>query len=573
MTTQEEIPFTCDGTQRMQRACAGEPFFGAWKGKRYCLFHYPLSSKKQAFVAAVKRKLDSKNFNFEGVWFPDGIRFGELDMNETADFSFAVFNGYVSFSKATFRADVSFERATFNETPQFEHATFAKKVSFNSAQFLKAANFRNATFGGYADFWRCTFIGRAEFDYTKFLQTASFWPGIFNSTASFSNASFVWANFRASEFKEKAVFSWCKFEFAEFIDAEFSEDADFFNARFAGMANFANAKFNAAAHLKMSEFNGEARFISAAFNGEADFSNSVFKDFVSFSEEYGKGGFGRNATCDFRHARFENPERVSFHSMRLRPHWFVNLDPQKFQFIDVKWTENLDRKFIDVELSELKKREEREEKEWAEKRAEWLRNAELSNDKFTIERLQKEEEERRAKIDDPGIKQTRFNRLLSITCRQLAVNAEENNRYDEASGFRFWSMELRRREGLKARGRLSIGILHALYRHLSGYGEEVGRALGILLCIWLFFGFLYTWVGFVRTNLSTPEAAVYKTDEVGSPQKPIKALAYSLEVITLQQPEPRPLTAAARYAVLAERILGPIQFALLALAIRRRFMR
>lgn len=47
----------------------------------------------------------------------------------------------------------------------------------------------------------------------------------------------------------------------------------------------------------------------------------------------------------------------------------------------------------------------------------------------------------------------------------------------------------------------------------------------------------------------------------------------SLEVITLQRPDPQPVTSTARFAVLLERIIGPIQVALLALAIRRRFMR
>lgn len=202
-----------------------------------------------------------------------------------------------------------------------------------------------------------------------------------------------------------------------------------------------------------------------------------------------------------------------------------------------------------------------------------MKNAEQSNDEFTIGRYKKEEEERRDAVNDPVIKRTRFNRLLSITCRELAVNAEENHRYDEASDFRFWSMELRRREGPRARGRLSIGILHTLYRYLSGYGEEVGRAFIILLSIWLLFGLLYTQVGFVRPEPFGPDAAGYRTDDVGSPQKPIKALAYSLEIIILQRPDPQPLTAIARFVVLAERIIGPLQVALLALAIRRRFMR
>ncbi len=43
--------------------------------------------------------------------------------------------------------------------------------------------------------------------------------------------------------------------------------------------------------------------------------------------------------------------------------------------------------------------------------------------------------------------------------------------------------------------------------------------------------------------------------------------------MTLQKPEPRPKSSAARLAVIICAILGPLQGALLALAVRRKFMR
>jgi uncharacterized protein YjbI with pentapeptide repeats len=576
LSSQENVPFACECEESMRIACKGEPFFGEYEGKHYCVFHFPDADKRQAFDIAVKRKIELKDFNFQGVWFSDGRWFSNLDIAEPVNFRFAVFNDRASFYKTVFRDDVSFEGATFNDSSSFEYATFVKKVEFSSARFQKDANCHKTRFGGYANFWRCTFTGRAVFDYAEFHQTASFWPTIFDSIASFSHASFVSANFRASEFNAKAVFSWCAFGFAEFIDASFSKDADFFAARFEGMANFAHAKFDTSAHLKMSEFGSEARFTSAIFNGEADFSHTVFKDFVSFSAEYGSGGFGINAACDFRYARFETPRRISFHSITLRPHWFVNLDPREFQFIDVKWIGNLGREYIDIEIGELRKREELEEKRASERRVERLESAKQYDDKFEIERLKREEVEEsgdEANVTSP--KRTRFYRLLSITCRQLAVNAEESHRYDQASDFRFWSMELKRKEGWGAQSRLSVSILHSLYRHLSGYGEDIGRAFGVLIGIWLIFAFLYTQVGFVRPPSLSPEAeiGVYVADEVGNPLKLVKALSYSLAVMILQRPDPRPVTAAASFAVLAESILGPIQAALFALAVRRRFMR
>ncbi len=573
----EDDPIDPDCTERTLKACEGEPFFGEQEGKRYCVLHFPDVNKKAAFDVAVKKKLELKDFNYRGVWFPNGGRFSGLDIDKPVDFSYAVFNEGASFYSTTFRSKVKVEGAEFNEDARFGGVTFKAEVDFKSVTFRKEADFSRARFEGDADFWRCTFLGDAEFRDTVFLKTASFWPAIFNSTASFTKASFVSANFRASEFNGKAVFMWCAFGFATFRQAAFVSDADFFESRFERMANFDQATFDAVARLKQSEFGAEARFAFTTFNGEADFSYTVFKDFASFSGEHGRSGFGRNAAVDFRDARFEMPNRVSFHGLTLRPHWFVNLDPREFEFIDVKWIGNLSRHSIDEEIGRLRRREELEERLAANSLAARRKSAEQYHDEFEIERLTKYEmQEARAeaaKDDLQRLKRSRFYRLLSITCRQLAVNAEENHRYDQGSDFRFWSMELQRKEGWRARGRLTIGILHSLYRYLSGYGEEILRALLMLVAIFLLFAFLYTRVGFVHPPSPAPAAMMSITDEVGQPQKPTKALAYSLAVITLQRPDPRPLTATAWFTVLAETILGPIQAALLILAVRRRFMR
>src|SRR6266481_2082572 len=75
-------------------------------------------------------------------------------------------------------------------------------------------------------------------------------------------------------------------------------------------------------------------------------------------------------------------------------------------------------------------------------------------------------------------------RLLSIACRQIAVNAEDNHRYEEASNFRYMSMDARRRE--KWRG-FAILNLYWWYWAASGYGERIVRAFLILVGLWLLF--------------------------------------------------------------------------------------
>jgi hypothetical protein len=162
----------------------------------------------------------------------------------------------------------------------------------------------------------------------------------------------------------------------------------------------------------------------------------------------------------------------------------------------VKWRiGNLTQDFINIEIRELKKREELEEKKAADRLVEHRKTVEQYHDEFEIERLKRyEAEETRAEAAKSAENRTRFYRLLSITCRQLALNSEENHRYDQGSDFRFFAMELQRKEGWRTRGPF-VGILQFLYRHLSGYGEEVGRAFLILLGIWVLFALLYTQIG------------------------------------------------------------------------------
>src|SRR5439155_9830383 len=163
-------------------------------------------------------------------------------------------------------------------------------------------------------------------------------------------------------------------------------------------------RFDSTLQLQISAFGSEARFRMVTFNGKVDFSHTVFKGIVSFSAEHGIGGFGTNATCDFRHVRFESPRQVSFHGVTLRPHWFLILDPRELEFIDVKWIGQLRRRFIDLEIGSLRKREELERKEAADNRAKRLRELELFGDQVAVEEL-KEEQVEAAQIEASELNQ------------------------------------------------------------------------------------------------------------------------------------------------------------------------
>jgi hypothetical protein len=178
-------------------------------------------------------------------------------------------------------------------------------------------------------------------------------------------------------------------------------------------------------------------------------------------------------------------------------------------------------------------------------------------------------------------------RLLDIACRQLAVNAEENNRYEDASRFRYMAMETKKLETSRYK---RLFTLTWWYRLSSGYGEGWRRGAVILLLIWLLFAWAYTGfsffvtplppapVGFVRwerkaqsaEELANPTIA---EDTEGEKFGGGKALWYSAAVMALQRPEPKPATNWTRGLIILETLLGPLQAALLALAIRRKFMR
>lgn len=401
---------------REPSVCKELPFYKEHDGQRYCVLHYPGKEKLVAFWEALIRKLNAKDYNFRGVWFPN--------------------------------------------SPFFRDFTFSTPVIFAWATFSEGADFRRTTFSGEANF-TC---------------------------------------------------------------AEFNADAMFDIATFSAEARFEGARFGAEASFEEARFGGEVEFQDATFSGRANFSFATFKDYVRFSGREKRPVFDNGSTLFLQFVRTEKPDSLSFYTLALRPQWFVNADARKFEFINVDWN------WRDISTKEEIKSLERK------------------------------------KVSSP-------HPLLATACRNLATNAEENHRYEEASRFRYMAMDARRLERWRGWAFWTLGWWYWL---ASGYGERVWRAFVVLNCVWLVAAALYTRVGFARwePRVSTQqEAAEARRDEVGEPLKLPRALTYSLGVMTLQKPEPRPATNAAQSLVMLETILGPVQAALLALAIRRKFMR
>ncbi len=364
-----------------------------------------------------------------------------------------------NFYGVYFPEEVDFSNQTPSRSANFSYANFCCNVSFAGVLFRKGADFSYAIFGG-----------NAYFSYS----------GSFNKGLSY---------------------------------ATFCDKADFSHVTFSGAVDFTSAKFHGMTDFSNTTFSGLTEFTTTEFLKEINFCKAQFKDYVKFKDRK----FGEKAALTFDSLRIENPERLSFHSVKLRPHWFINTDPRKFEIIDVLWED---------ELAE-------------------------------------------------ELKASKVPRLLSIAFRQLAMNAEENNRYGEAAQFRYNSMELRRLE--KSNG-LAFWTLDFWYWALSGYGERVGRATIALLLILFLSCVPYWFTGFTSSKDTTQNKKglpiqVMLAPEQNKAKQFLATLVYSLETASLQKPEPRPVTTMARLFVGLETILAPLQAALLALAIRRKYMR
>ncbi|HEU4391862.1 MAG TPA: pentapeptide repeat-containing protein, partial [Blastocatellia bacterium] len=296
---------------------------------------------------------------------------------------------------------------------------------------------------------------------------------------------------------------------AYFHDTGFFKRVTFFSSTFQDVAAFSTA------------FNGAVDFRLAMFGRVTSFNESSFADQVRFSASKERRTFPDGSSVRFEFATFAKPELASFHTMALRPGWFINVDARKFDFTSVDW--------INPSTEELQ----------------------------TL----------------TGRIESASNRLFEKACNQLAVNAEENQRYEESSRLRYIAMEARRLG--RARG-LACWRLDWWYWAASGYGERAGRGLIVLAVIWLLFAGLYTQVGFARwkPELKTEnDVTAAVPDRVGAPLPLTSGLIYSLGVMSLQRPEPSPATPTCYTLIAIETILGPVQAALVALAIRRKFMR
>jgi uncharacterized protein YjbI with pentapeptide repeats len=581
-----------------ERTC-NEPFYKEFNGIPYCVLHFPDVGKKEDFQIAFERRLDPDNenyLNFVGLWFPDLVSFRLESFSFIADFSAVRFTAGAKFSDCEF-LQARFVNAHFGGIADFARAQFEGIADFSGARFQKKVTFRRAIFSNEGRFFRTHFEGLADFGGVQIEGEASFHQAVFDhayfglaripvpeskakatdssqfesyrskfASAYFGGATFVRCDFNQACFAQSvSFFSAQSKEFSDFSSVDFNK-ADFSNSQLA-QANFDGSFFLTAPKFSQCQMYGNTNFATArmpgadfsevVFHGHADFTvtrfenslaewekerlkecdiafdkvlspivitfeRATFKDGVTFK---GNELYQDKGILIFDDALFEMPDRVRFISVSMPPHSFMNVDPRKFHLIDTRWG------FID-------------------------RRTALKEAKAALQRFER---------SPSG---------LGLAYRQLAVNAEENNRYPQAADLRFLAMEVAR----KPWRRIDWLSLSWWYGLLSGYGEKVRRAFAALVIIWFLFALIYWGLGNELWWQPKQAALSVSTSSDRQPPSPIRltpgeALLYSANVMALQKPEPMPANKRAKFFVLFETILGPLQGALLALAIRRKFMR
>jgi uncharacterized protein YjbI with pentapeptide repeats len=315
----------------------------------------------------------------------------------------------------------------------------------------------------------------------------------------------------------------------DFTGATFQRACVFHEATIHNLT-FTEAYFEEDAKLEFKEStcDGKINLDEAVFKGRLFFYGAGHRSFFKEKEDT----IITDQGLSLKNARFDKPQNANFRNICLRLHYFIEVDVSKFSFHNCGWVSGNKGKQLPL--------------------------------KGEIKLASKP--------------------LISQTCNQLAINYEEIRDYREASYFRFCAIEAKRLEYTEYSYLSRIYTLFWLYKVVSGYGEKWHRALGVLLALLLGFSALF-WspistfdYGEQKTAKANDEVEqlIYQTATYSERFRSMEtqdAIFHSLSVATFQRPEPKAYGFWTKLFVVLETIFAPLLVALLALAIRRKFMR
>ncbi len=494
--------------------CRNLPVKYEHKENLYCIFHYPSEKKVAEFDLAFNEKIQRGHYLFYGTWFPQKVDFSGHTFNEWAEFTWVTFNHETSFNDATFLASCDFACARFKSKTSFSKTIF----SSNNEDEL-STRFYSAIFENGVDFSSAKFNNKADFTDARFLTGYSPLKAV--------SPAFLISSFSFATFADEANFSGVVFGNPEH---EGSYDTFLFNAAiFEKLANFHGAEFILSTSFSNATFKKSADFRNTRIKSSLGFQGASFEAFAKFSGKDNKHDSWPSGGLDFTSIDVEKSEKISFQVIELKPDAFIGTDVRKFDFTDIKWK---------------------------------IKNFAFDWSRFKDIMFWKEEAKRR----ESGYER------LEVVYRRLATNAEESAHYRHASKFRFTAFDIQRIN--RWYGRLPITLLW-WYKWTSRYGENWGVAAIVLAIVLATFTFLYTKVDFY---VCPPDKPIAQSSSLGlctiKTLNTYEASRHSLATATFQNVEYRkPVTGWGEVFILLEKIFAPLQAALLALSIRRKFMR
>jgi uncharacterized protein YjbI with pentapeptide repeats len=390
-----------------------------------------------------------------------------------------------------------------------------KQIDFGKAEIdnldCRGMEFKNAIF------WKSS-IREARFQSCKFGK--AFFEGAVFQYAGFGGTVFEKANFSETTWR-LAIFSKAKFVKANFNSAKCEQG-------YLGEMSFSHSRF------------GDVNFINTYFTNSLNFTRAEVFGKVLFEGRDGRGCFANS--CVFNDMSFKDDGKIVFDKTNLYSSVFYDTDLSRLEFKDVTW-------YVPA-------------KQWPKRQASL---------RIEFEPLF---------LKDCDIKQDYSK--IGDNYRQLVLNYERKREFLVAEQFHIGEMEIRRKQKGERIKSPFWRILrewfneYNLYRILNNYGTSYWQAFWVQLAMFAVFSGIFLLSGFDVVG----ERTVNYNFGWGAPSwleiwHDLKeAIRFTLSILPFQRSmryEPYGILTEI-YKVLAVLVFSS-QFALLLLAVRRRFKR
>jgi uncharacterized protein YjbI with pentapeptide repeats len=535
-------------------------------------------------------EIDCRYFVFpflrEKEWFDMWLHFAHnasnqgsfIDLHEPISFKGAEFGGVVYFKNSIFTGNIDFTEATFHERIECSFAHFSSEVFFKHATFFQAADFAGTNFT-IANFQHSIFHKKAYFAGAHFNKWVSFGTVDIYGTATFShakfNASFI--HFELIHFFGKSYFQ----------NTEFSTTAFFQRALFASSADFSWTNFHSNVDCRKTIFLNIADFSNATFKEEVNFVNTLIRLLDLTKAEIHSFVRIRRINYSEENDRIYLKSKINY--TPKNPHEQIEKDAYKLKFSilknapfillrDLRFWENGQILLEDFNATNISL--------WQTNfniirpRIDFIR-INWGKDKFILDDIYNHRvymnsiplsEIEMKLIKKPFLTTSDEENVEAIewSYKQIRLTYERRGDYPDAGDFYCHEMKIRnkRLHGL-------LKFLHYIYGCISGYGESVKWASVCLLLILTISAIFLSFAGFEKSDKTFQLSIYFNKDCLKyTLDVLVNALFSIIQAFTFGGMSKYTARTTAGVAVFTcARIFGLTTFALLLLALRRRFRR